>query len=503
MKLECVIVKDLYVAYSEKELSEVVRVAVEEHLGECENCNSIYHTGVDFQTSLETELVTTTQKLDDKVLMKLKLARLRALLLFIVIILAIISINIYSQSRSNLNFDFSRYSMDINGLKVQLALLKSPDEVDANSRYSYTFTTATLLNNLNKEYEPIYRELNPYEKYFLKKISYNQCFDLSLTNLILLLHNRMENGYFSDKDEKVYSILKKEIDNLEVLSTNSSHGLNSKYYILNTKEFLISFNKINQLAKFYTKYNKLPEEIKFLSQEQLKVRIKNVLGEDIKGIQLISSDNNNYFFVAHLKDGINNYDGTIDTYSGRIIRLDRGGLQTKGTLISLEKAKETAKDMVLRNYGKDFDVKIKDLGINNNYYSYNSAKVYCFEVQPTFMGYAIYSTLSIHVDGFSDKIIDFSELSPIDNGALAEAKDLKVDIKFAYKLALQNLDIENLDKANIDFSSTHFIKSMFSGEYVLVHEYRGKENTNGKIIYINTYNDKMDLPAVEEGTLSY
>ena len=48
MKLECPVIKDLYVLYSENELSEEVRGAVEEHLGGCKECKNIYETGVNF-----------------------------------------------------------------------------------------------------------------------------------------------------------------------------------------------------------------------------------------------------------------------------------------------------------------------------------------------------------------------------------------------------------------------------------------------------------------------
>jgi hypothetical protein len=505
MKLECPVVKDLYVLYSENELSEEVREAVEEHLGECEKCKRIYNTGVNFQTAIQTETVSTTKKLDDKILMKLKLARLKGLLLFIIILLGVISYNIYSQSRRYLSVDVSKYASDIEQLRQQVEALKFQGKDDENSRYSYNYSTGTLLSKINTDYEPIYRNFNPFEKYSLKKLSSNQCFDLSLTNLMLMLSNRMENGYWSDNDEKAYSVLEKEIDNLAVMSRGASNGLNSEYYMVNTKEFLISFNKINELSKIYTKYNKLPEEITFLSQDQLKSKIEDILKEDIEKIELRISDNdnNNYDFTAYLKDDSYNYVGTIDAYSGRIIRFTCGELQTKGMFISVEKAKEIARDMVLRDYGRAFDIKIKDLGINSNYFSDDGAKVYCFEVQLTFKGYKVVRQISIHIDGYTSKILEFTVLS--DTSALAESKELTVNIKITPELALQNIAIENSNKDNFIFTDTYFIKSMFSGEYVLVYEYRGKENKQAgeETIYINTNSGKMESPAYEDGIIRY
>lgn len=499
MKLECPVVKDLYVLYSENELSEEVRKAVDEHLGECHKCKNIYDTGVNFQTDLQTETVSTTKKLDDKILMKLKLARLKGLLLFIIILLSVISYNIYSQSRRYLSVDVSKYASDIEQLRQQIEALKFQGKDDENSRYSYNYSTGKLLSKINTDYEPIYRNLNPFEKYSLKKLSGNQCFDLSVTNLMLMLSNRIENGYWSDNDEKAYSVLKKEIENLAVMSRDASNGLNSKYYMIKTKELLISFNKINELSKIYTKYNKLPEQITFLSKGQLRNKIEDVLKEDIEKIELRISDNdnNNYDFTADIKDSIYNYVGTIDCYSGRIITFTGGGGQTKGTLINVKKAKETAREMVVRNYGKDFDVKIEDLGINSNYFSYDGAKVYCFTVQPTFKGYKIFSPISIHIDGYTDKILDFTAL--LGTGPASEPKDLIVDIKFTPELALQNGVAENINKEDYIFTATYFMKSMFSGKYVLVHEYKGKENNRSNVedIYINTYNGKIELRAYE------
>lgn len=42
MKLECSVVRDLYVLYKEKELSKEVQEAVDQHLKNCENCTHIY-----------------------------------------------------------------------------------------------------------------------------------------------------------------------------------------------------------------------------------------------------------------------------------------------------------------------------------------------------------------------------------------------------------------------------------------------------------------------------
>lgn len=80
-----------------------------------------------------------------------------------------------------------------------------------------------------------------------------------------------------------------------------------------------------------------------------------------------------------------------------------------------------------------------------------------------------------------------------------------MDIKFTAELALQNTTLENFNKDNFIFISTCFMKSMFSGEYVLVHEYREKENkqSNVKTIYINASSGKIELPAYAEGWVSY
>ena len=92
---------------------------------------------------------------------------------------------------------------------MQVELLKTHGKDEETSRYSYNYSIGTLLSKINTDYEAVYRNLNPIEKYSLKKLSGNQSLDLSLTNLMLMLNNRRENGYWNDKDEKVYSILKK------------------------------------------------------------------------------------------------------------------------------------------------------------------------------------------------------------------------------------------------------------------------------------------------------
>jgi hypothetical protein len=502
MKLECAVVKDLYVLYSENELSPEVREAVEEHLRECENCRIAYEEETGFGDILNAEVEPPSKKLDEKLMMKLKISRLKTILLFISTVFIIVLFSVYSQSRIYLQRDFQELTKNTYHLTLHLGNLKSHEKVEAAQRNVFNSRSGELLRKTNEIHELVYRNINPIEKYTLSKLNSTQCFDLSVTTLALMLNNRYENGHWSDPDEKVYNILMNELDALWRNMNQQGSKITKKYYIINTRSLLNRLHNINELARIYTKYNKLPGEISFLSEAELKERIQYVTGEKSSKIDLTKSLNFDYNFRIGSKTSAY---GLIDSHTGRIKEYNSSGPVLKGELLPLDEAKKAAKEIILRNYGSSFDVKIEDLGLNYNYTSSVDTKLYSFKVKPTYMGYKIFEPVYVYVDARTNIIESFKSLAFKGITPLAAEADLTIDIKLNPDEALNNINLHKLNKADFEHYDTFFMKSMFSGSYVLVHGYKekGKDKPDTERFYINTTTGKIEWPAYEEGFISY
>lgn len=504
MKLECAVVKDLYVLYFENELSAEVKEAVEEHLRECEHCRNSYCEETNFGDMLDTHLMEPSKKLDEKLMMKLKISRLKTAIFFITTIFTIILFNSYSQSRTYVNQDFNTYSSNIHLLKLQLDDLKKHTKVIENERNLYNRQIGELLSTTNKTYEFLYRNVNPLEKLSLKKIGRNQCFDLSVTTLILTLNNRYENGHWSEKDEKVYNTLMDEIKTIWYDLGNQSPKTNSKFYILKTKNIVNSIKKINELAKYYATFNKLPEEVTLLSKNELKNKLSTILGVGEMEIKLSNYYDFSHNFQVKLTK-TENLNGRIDAYSGRIFDLNGGSSTKKETVISAEDAKQMARALVLRNYGDIFQTEIENLGINYNIQSTVEIKIYTFKVQTFYKGYKIFSPVIVRIDATTGNIYGLypQESTTVDRFSLPTDLIFKENLR--PEKALEDISLEKLKKEDFVYYDTFFIKSMFSGKYVLVHAYKEKDKNipQAKTFYINANTGGIESQTYHPNAISY
>jgi uncharacterized membrane protein YkoI len=504
LKLNCSIVKDIYVLYEENELSEEVKGYVREHLCECEDCRGIYESGISLPDVVKEKLPEPSERLDEKMMMKLKLSRLRIALVFIIVIIGITAFNLYSQSRMYLTRDFQEYSNTINQYNFQIDELKNHLKVQEPYNI-YNHTAGEMLNKINNSYEQAVRNFNILEKPAIKGDYSNQCLDLSMSTLVLTLNNRWENGRFSEKDEEVYKWLTSEMKNIAQISNEYGNKLNSKFFIMDTKRLKDSLDKLNTLAKVYTKYNKFPEEIKYLSEDELKAKISFVIGEQAKDISLTKLPDLIYSFRMHGKDDVS-YLGEIDAVTGEVLNIRGGGSDLKGDLIEVDKAKEKIRDITLRNLGEGFGVNVEYLGINVNFQSNSDMKVYCFKLQPTFKGYNIFSEYNVMVDARSNTIYNYSALIFRGNIPTAEDRALRTDVKYNPQEAMKSIAAVDINKELFKYKDTYFIKSMFNGEYVLVHYYEEMVDTkkaNPRQLYINAETGEEERIAFADGTVSY
>lgn len=505
MKLNCSVVKDIYVLYEEKELSEEVRGYVEEHLTECEECRRTYESGVSLPDALEERIPEPSEKLDEKMLLKLKLSRLRVAIVFILVVVVMASFSLYSQSRTYLVRDFQEYAQNLYNVYYQVESINRLEKSEEGAR-QFNHSSGEILNRVNESYEQAVRNFNLFESFGIKKSYPNDSFNLQMTILILTLNNRYQNGSFSKTDEVVYKRLTDELKKVALTSSSYGSKLNSKLFIMDTRKLKESLDKLNTLADVYVRYNMLPEDLKYLSQNELKNKIANVFGEEAKNITLIKSYDYKYIYKINSKKK-ESYTGEIDKVTGRILAINGGSaVLLKGDLIEVEKVKETIRDITIRNLGEGFDVKIDYQGINVNFHSDRDIKVYTFNVQPTFRGYPIFDFYNVMVDARKNSFYSYRPLEISGNNPFASSLDLKAEEKYNPENALKNLFTSDINKDLFKYKNTIFIKSMFTGKYELVHYYKEEVDTtkaSSRDLYINAETGRVEQRAYSDNGITY
>jgi hypothetical protein len=280
MELECPVVRDLYTLYKENELSLEVRNAVLKHLDECSACRRLYDTGEGFQDILNRDTeVQTPKKLDEKMMLKLKISRLKSGIIFIAVLFLIFICSGYVQSRNNLLYDVSQAEQTLYKLSFDIDDIKNINSPALNM--------ADDIQMLDEQQNnAIRRDLNFIENIRLNNAPNELFMNFQVSYLYNLLKIRYQNGTFSDRDEKAFSLMKKYMDDTAKLMEVERDKLN-KLHDGNRLEALAlpmdvnsiseSYARLNELSLIYMQYNKFPDEISPMSKEDLKNRILYVL----------------------------------------------------------------------------------------------------------------------------------------------------------------------------------------------------------------------------------
>ena len=92
MSLGCEVVRDLYVLYKSGDLSDSTRKNIDEHISGCEICRTIYEQEDGFEKIFKEEKkIVASEALDEKLLLRLRLKRLRIGVIIAFLILALVA----------------------------------------------------------------------------------------------------------------------------------------------------------------------------------------------------------------------------------------------------------------------------------------------------------------------------------------------------------------------------------------------------------------------------
>jgi len=504
MKLDCEVVKDLYVLYKENELSAQVKAAVEEHLNQCEQCKKTYESESDFTDIIKQQVEEPPKKMDEKMFSRLKLLRLRIAIVLIVVISISIFGSSYYKSREYLRRDSLKYRNDICGIFGLLQTIKD-EKAYINNEGMFNGNIDNIIDKSNEDYEIFKRSLNFIEKRNLRDYNKRSSFELSVKSLLFTLNSRSKNGTWSKDDEKAYSILYGELDNIQKNIRIEDNKLGNMFFTVKSSNIERSLNKINQLAFSYIRYNKFPEELKKLSKEDMKKRLEFLFNQ--KGEKFFFDERGDVecSFNMIIATGYEGYNGIIDKYTGKVIELYNGSWKNAGELISIEKVKGDMTAFLRRDFGGEVNFAIKDLGINHNITANDGAKFYCFQVQLMYKGYKIGKSFNVTCDARTGRIaLDGTYDMVAGTNLDLKLENLDIKAKYSYEAALKNIGFLGVNMGEYKYNDMFFMKSRLTGKYELVYEYKAKDSYgNESYLYINAVTGKRDYQSFGYNQFSY
>lgn len=486
MKLTCEAVEDLYVLYMENDLHPSVKKAVEEHLEQCEKCQKLYETGENFskeEMKQEEQEIKPSPKLDNQIKLKLKLRRLRVIFLFFIAVVLVFSFFRYVDSRNNMLYEISTMEQPVRELYFELDKVKMDEHV--------TFKTFSTVETINQGNERLNRLFNFYEKRIKENHPYHLGLHTSLSHFQDVLHKRYQFGYWNDRDEKALTQMYGYFEDVGRLLTDERLKLNNaRNYHLDAlfKPFPVAeledlYLKIDRLAYTYSNFQKFPNELKVLSEEELKEQAR-YLAQEPEGEVVGSSWLNKEIrqttgeYSLTLKGQKQNYHMSLDAYFGRLKSFMFHGYATEGDLLNEDQVQKQVEDILPRLLDTT-EFEVIDLGLNYQYNSNIDNQLYTYEVIPMYSGFPTNSKYRVYVDARTGKMTSFSS---IENDFYSYLNFRESDIAFDIDKGRNEMKKKYPDY-KFSYIRTIYIPSLFSNQYELVHVYVGTNPDGFKTSY--------------------
>lgn len=485
MKLDCSVVKDMYVLYNEGELSKEVKAAVEEHLKECPECGRVYECGEGFQDVLaEAEKLLPSKKTDEKIMLALKVKRLKIMVLFVLSVFMITSFQSYYSSRKHLLSDISSAEHALWQIKLGMENVNT----EAYAHYS----AADTLQFINDRSSIIKRNLN-----FLEKRALNGSAQLfinpRLVNLLDMLNKRYTSDSWSQTDEEVLQRLNENTLNAVKLLAIEKVALNNLQsnrlllftHKMNVRELSEIYADINILTLTYYNYNKLPEEMTLAGEEDLKDKLTSLFGTgEVKLHPQREYTKTSGIVDFELKtEDEQRYHGTLDAYTGDIISVFTLTAEYKGELLPREAVEEKLAGFLENLHKQDFEYDIEYSGINHNFTSNVDHQLYTYTVTPIFNGFRVDYPMQIRMNARTGRLYSLDT----HRGPVPASDVTDINILLPQQEALKGLELPRGTPAPF-YKETVLIKSYLSGDIQPVHVY----SHNHSMYYINAVTGKRE-----------
>lgn len=407
MKIEHDLVQDLYPLYIDNDLSPSVKIAVEEHLQACGECRGFYETGEKTVNISGIDEPKVSKSLDEKIILRMKLNRLRLISVVLAAILLSMIFTDYVNEREQLFMATDGYYDALGIIQRMFDDVKNKDQVSLEPLQQEIYRFSEYNISLKDT-------MNFIEEYNKRSTEFSLNLNTQRLNAMLeVMKIRYDQGRWSETDEAAFKAIKeyfgKHRDEFREEYDKTHHGYSSYLHMLDVKRMDLFYEKVNLLTYSYTRYHKLPNQIKAMNESELKKRITYALEieEDDIELEKESPVNDLYVYRFENKSG---YGGKIDAINGQILDYsgDTGPL-SDDSVISQKEAEKKAKSYLEKIYGKDIKFEVVSLGFNYNSFSDNPRhKVYSFKAVPIVQGYSLYTPLEtetiLHLNARNGKL---------------------------------------------------------------------------------------------------
>ncbi|MDR7071667.1 zf-HC2 domain-containing protein [Fictibacillus barbaricus] len=482
MKLDCSLVEDLYPLYEEDELKLENRQAVEEHLKSCRSCSNLFQNGVGFSEEhlfQANDQDLLPKKLDDRIRLTFRLRRMKIIAGLLLAVIIVTCVNRYAANREKVATLMN--GMYLYSESLQEMAKNNPYELDTNRQFiDYTMNDIMDLDN----------ELNWLERNPLKNTSYPFFVNTQdLDEMAVTLRERRKQGLEDDTDRKAIELLQKQTNVLYKHVRNEyelfHHGYSSYFELLDVEGIGKPISKIEELSYFYTRYHKLPSEMKLMTEKELKQKVTTVFDDKDGKVELKKSLNDEpdvYHFV--MKGAEQGISGKINGYTGNIFWAvnDSPPSNDKKPMRKKEIMKK-ARTLLQRMYGRNAEFEWKYVqGVSEDIYRISFVPV-AGNQQLLFQ-----SSDPFFID-FDARTGEFSTLSEMGQTFSKE---------FFAKKYYEVLSPEELERKAAKISGKKgktvekgIMYSTISSDYVLVNVFEGKDN----FIYINAETGVVERSA--------
>lgn len=454
MKLEHDVVQDLYPLYLENDLSPSVKKAVDEHLTGCEACKNFYETGEKSIPISEIEELAAPESLDERIILKMKLNRVRIISVVLAAIIFSMVFTDYINEREQLFMAVDEYYASIDHFTGAFEMIKNKEQI-----------TLDPFQQLSHEFFETNAKLEEHMNYIEQKSKNSTEFSLildtqRLNSMAEVMKIRYDQGRWSETDEEAFNAIKEYFsEHHEIVGEQYSkthHGYSSYLHILDVKNMDKFYQKVNKLTYSYTRFHKMPDQVKPMAEYDLKSKIAKVLDLDQKEIKLKKESPVNDMYVYHFDIG-NGYGGDIDAITGQVTNyMGNTGPLSDDSIIDQKEAETKARFYLERFYGKDINLELVSLGFNFNSFADDPRyKVYSFKAVPKLDGYTLYTPLEtetiLHLNARNGELESFDHNRHVPSFETMDQVDLAVS------------------SGNIDNQQKVVIYSALTGNFELVY----------------------------------
>ncbi|MBM7572641.1 zf-HC2 domain-containing protein [Aquibacillus albus] len=491
MKLTCEAVEDFYVLYQEDELHTNVKKAVEEHLQTCDKCQNIYKTGDNFTKAKKLKeddsSNTPSNKLDNQIKTKLKLRRMRFILLFIVTIFIVYSFFQYVDDRKNMLYEVSSLEGTVRDLYFEVDRVKSEGDP--------YFRTFSYISDLNEKTARISRHANVFEERQIDNHPYQLHLTLTLNDFNNVLHNRYKHGQWTDRDEEALNRMSDLFDEFSILLTDERLKLNDVYDYSPTALFtpfngdkLVSIHQdINYLAYSYSYFQKFPEEVEILTEQEMKQRAREVFQAPEAEVTLGSIQSRpvikgNGTYSTMIEGENKRYNAEWEAYTGNLLEFNNRHMSESGELLPVEDVREQLDELIPRLFNnEEFQANYK--GLNYNFSSNLDHQIYTYQIIPAKDGFETNARYRLYIDARTGNP---QSLITLDQNYFAHLPFSPININVSKEEGIERLQ-EKYPDATYSFQNTEYVPSILSNQYELVHQFEREEGEEApNTIYLNT-----------------